>query len=37
MKEQQKEIQELCKQVLELPANDTGDTGSGAECPFCRG
>lgn len=33
--EREQEIQKLSHAVLELYPHSTGDSGSGAECPFC--
>ena len=34
-KDREKDINQLCKAVLELAPRNTGDSGTGAECPFC--
>ncbi len=35
--DREKDINQLCKAVLDLAPRDTGDNGTGAECPFCFG
>ncbi len=35
--DREKDINQLCKAVLELAPRNTGDSGTGAECPFCFG
>ena len=35
MNSREKDVQTLCNAVLSLSTRDTGDSGSGAECPFC--
>ena len=35
--DRENDIQTLCKGVLELAPRDTGDSNTGAECPFCFG
>lgn len=36
LNEREKDIQKLCKGVLETGVQSTGDYGRGGECPFCR-
>ncbi len=33
--DREKDINQLCKAVLELAPRNIGDSGTGAECPFC--
>jgi hypothetical protein len=35
--ERENDIQNLCNAVLGLSPTNTGDYGTGAECPFCKG
>lgn len=36
MEQREKDIQTLCNAILYLYPTDTGDYGSGGECPFCK-
>ena len=31
----EEDIQKLCRSVLDLHVEDTGDSGRGGRCPFC--
>lgn len=33
--QREKDIQAMCSRIIETSPTNTGDYGSGAECPFC--
>lgn len=33
--EREADVQKLCKEILKMSVRNTGDHGSGGECPFC--
>jgi hypothetical protein len=32
----ERDIQKVCRTIIEFGVEDTGDYGMGGECPFCR-
>lgn len=35
MEEREKDIQAVCKAILNFGIQNTGDSGMGGQCPFC--